>query len=83
MRPELFEDLGLRLPAYPSGMSVSSRGLQLLADALRRRRGELRTRWRRLTSGRQALLVDSRHAAVSSIGDLNHALRTLPHSCGG
>jgi hypothetical protein len=35
---------------------VSSRALRLLAEALRRRRGELRTRWRRLDAGRQALL---------------------------
>lgn len=47
----------LRLFSYLSGMAVSNRGLQLLADALRRRRGELRTRWRRLDVGRQALLV--------------------------
>ena len=33
------------------------RALQLLAEALRRRRHELRTRWRRLDAGRQALLV--------------------------
>jgi hypothetical protein len=38
-------------------MSVSNRALQLLAEALRRRRGELGTRWRRLDAGRQALLV--------------------------
>ena len=43
--------------SYPSGMSVSSRALQLLAGALRHRRSELRTRWRRLDAGRQALLV--------------------------
>jgi Helix-turn-helix of DDE superfamily endonuclease len=41
----------------PSGMTVSSRALNLLAQALRRRRRELRTRWRRLNAGRQALLV--------------------------
>jgi hypothetical protein len=45
------------LLSYPSGMAVSNRALQLLAEALRRRRGELRTRWRRLDAGRQALLV--------------------------
>ena len=45
------------MPSYPSGMAVSNRALQLLADALRRRRRELRTRWRRLDPGRQALLV--------------------------
>jgi hypothetical protein len=38
-------------------MAVSSRALRLLAEALRRRRAELRTRWRRLSAGRQALLV--------------------------
>jgi hypothetical protein len=38
-------------------MTVSTRGLRLLAEALRARRRELRTRWRRLTAGRQALLV--------------------------
>ena len=43
--------------SYPSGMAVSNRALQLLAEALRRRRGELRTRWRRLDAGWQALLV--------------------------
>jgi DDE superfamily endonuclease/Helix-turn-helix of DDE superfamily endonuclease len=45
------------LPSCPSGMSVSTRALRLLAEALRRRRGDLRTRWRRLDAGRQALLV--------------------------
>jgi DNA invertase Pin-like site-specific DNA recombinase len=44
------------LLSYPSGRSVSTRALQLLAEALRRRRTELRTRWRRLDAGRQALL---------------------------
>lgn len=43
--------------SYPSGMSVSTRALRLLAEALRRRRDELQTRWRRLDAGRQALLV--------------------------
>lgn len=43
--------------SYPSGMTVSSRALRLLADGLRRRRNELGTRWRRLSVGRQALLV--------------------------
>ena len=45
------------MPSYPSGMTVSNRALRLLADALRARRRELRTRWRRLPAGRQALLV--------------------------
>lgn len=43
--------------SYPSGMSVSSRALNLLADTLRAHRGQRRTRWRKLTPGRQALLV--------------------------
>jgi DDE superfamily endonuclease/Helix-turn-helix of DDE superfamily endonuclease len=43
--------------SYPSGVSVSSRVLRTLADALRRRRRELATRWRKLSAGRQALLV--------------------------
>jgi hypothetical protein len=43
--------------SYPSGMSVSSRALNLLAEVLRRRRRELGTRWHRLDAGRQALLV--------------------------
>jgi len=43
--------------SYPSGMSVSSRALSMLADALRRRRNQRATRWRKLTPGRQALLV--------------------------
>src|SRR6187455_2855010 len=38
-------------------MSVSSRALSMLADALRRRRNQRATRWRKLTPGRQALLV--------------------------
>jgi hypothetical protein len=45
------------VPSYPSGMTVSTRALRQLADALRARRRELRTRWRRLDVGRQALLV--------------------------
>jgi hypothetical protein len=43
--------------SYPSGMSVSSRALGMLADALRRHRNQRATRWRKLTAGRQALLV--------------------------
>ena len=42
---------------YPSSMPVSNRALQVLADALRQRRSELGSRWRRLPAGRQALLV--------------------------
>ena len=43
--------------SYPSGMTVSSRALGVLADALRSHRNERRTRWRKLPAGRQALLV--------------------------
>lgn len=45
------------MPSYPSGMTVSNRALIMLADALRKNRTELGTRWRRLEPGRQALLV--------------------------
>ncbi|GAA4988155.1 transposase family protein [Pseudonocardia tropica] len=43
--------------SYPSGMTVSSRALHVLSDALRAHRNQRRTRWRKLTPGRQALLV--------------------------
>jgi hypothetical protein len=43
--------------SYPSGMTVSSRALDLLADALRAHRNQRATRWRKLSAGRQALLV--------------------------
>ena len=43
--------------SYPSSMSVSSRSLTMLAEALRRERRARRTRWRRFDPGEQALLV--------------------------
>src|SRR3954452_11714720 len=43
--------------SYPSGMTVSTRALGMLAHALRRRRRERATRWRKLSAGRKALLV--------------------------
>jgi len=43
--------------SYPSGMSVSTRAMTMLADLLRQRRTQLGTRWRRLNAGRQALLT--------------------------
>lgn len=43
--------------SYPSGMSVSNRALNMLAEALRHERRTRRTRWRRLDAGEQALLV--------------------------
>ncbi len=42
---------------YPSGMTMSSRGLDLLADLQRGHRAERGTRWRKLPADRQALLV--------------------------
>ena len=43
--------------SYPSGMSVSTRALITLSDVLRCHRRERATRWRKLSAGRQALLV--------------------------
>ena len=43
--------------SYPSGMTVSSRALGVHSDALRAHRNLPRSRWRKLTAGRQALLV--------------------------
>ena len=43
--------------SYPSGMTVSSRALGVLSDRLRAHRNQRRSRWRKLTPGRQALLV--------------------------
>ena len=43
--------------SYPAGISVSSRALITLTDALRQRRAQRGTRWRRLPVGQQALLV--------------------------
>ena len=45
------------MPSYPSGMTVSNRALIMLADLLRQNRAQLKTRWRRLDAGQQALLV--------------------------
>lgn len=42
---------------YPSGIDLSSASLQYLSGLLKARRREWGTRWRRLTCGRQALLV--------------------------
>ncbi|MBP2367230.1 hypothetical protein JOF36_007843 [Pseudonocardia parietis] len=46
-----------RVLSYPSGMTVSSRALGMLADVLRAHRNQRATRWRKLSAGRQALLV--------------------------
>lgn len=45
------------MPSYPAGLTVSNHALITLADALRQRRSQVGTRWRRLSAGRQALLV--------------------------
>ena len=42
---------------YPSSIDLSSRTLRYLTGRLAARRGEIGTRWRRLTAGRQALLA--------------------------
>jgi hypothetical protein len=47
----------LRVPSYPAGVTVSNHALLTLSDALRHRRAQVGTRWRRLTVGEQALLV--------------------------
>ena len=45
------------MPSYPAGISVSNHALITVSDALRHRRTLVGTRWRRLSAGRQALLV--------------------------
>jgi hypothetical protein len=43
--------------SYPSTISLSSRTLNHVADRIRQLRNRRRSRWRRLTPGRQALLA--------------------------
>ncbi|MFI5904748.1 transposase family protein [Streptomyces cyaneofuscatus] len=50
-------DQELRVLAYPSAIDLSSGHLRHLAGHLAARRREIGTRWRRITPGRQALLV--------------------------
>jgi hypothetical protein len=45
------------VPVYPVGLDLSSAAVRFLADRLRTHRRMLGSRWRRLTCGRQALLV--------------------------
>lgn len=45
------------MPSYPAGVTVSNPALVTLSDALRHRRAQIGTRWRRLSVGEQALLV--------------------------
>ena len=42
---------------YPVGMTVSTRALRFVSDALAEHRRTTGTRWRVLSSGRQALMV--------------------------
>lgn len=60
------------MPSYPAGMTVPNRSLIMLADALRRRRTTLGTKWRRLTAGRQALLVAAHLRKGETYADLAH-----------
>lgn len=46
-----------RVLVYPSSIDLSSRTLRYLTGQLASRRREIGTRWRRMTSGRQALLA--------------------------
>jgi hypothetical protein len=43
--------------SYPGAIDLSSRHLRLVADLLRSHRGTIGSRWRRLSPGRQALVV--------------------------
>lgn len=56
--------------SYPSGMTGSTRALIMLTDALRHRRTQLRTRWRRLDPGEQALLVVAHLRTGTTYADL-------------
>jgi hypothetical protein len=48
---------GASLLSYPASIPLSNRSLTELADLIRQRRNQQRSRWRRLDPGRQALLV--------------------------
>jgi hypothetical protein len=56
--------------SYPSGMTMSSRALAVLSDALRAHRNQRRTRWRKLSPGRQALLVLAHLRKAETYADL-------------
>ena len=56
--------------SYPSGMTVSNRALTMLADLLRAHRSKLRTRWRRLDAGQQALLTVAHLCKGETYADL-------------
>jgi DDE superfamily endonuclease/Helix-turn-helix of DDE superfamily endonuclease len=48
---------GLRMLFYPAALPLSSRTLTYLAGVIRRHRKKIRSCWRKLNPGRQALLV--------------------------
>ena len=48
---------GLRMLSYPASIPLSTRSLVWLAEQIRAHRVAIRSRWRRLDPGRQALLV--------------------------
>jgi Helix-turn-helix of DDE superfamily endonuclease len=56
--------------SYPVRDERVQRALSMLADALRRRRNQRATRWRKLTAGRQALLVVAYLRKGESYADL-------------
>jgi hypothetical protein len=58
------------VPSYPAGLSVSNHALTTLATALRRSRKQLGTRWRKLSVGRQALLVIAHLRKAETYTDL-------------
>jgi hypothetical protein len=53
-------DQELRVLSYPSGKTVSNRALIMLADVLRQRRSQIRTRW--LEEQRRALAEETRRS---------------------
>ena len=60
---------------YPSGMTVSTRTLRFVSDALRAHRRSTRTRWRVLSSGRQALMVLAHLRKGETYADLAYGFR--------
>jgi hypothetical protein len=68
-------DQELHVLSYLSGMNVSTRALTALADALRRHRRTRATRWRKLSAGRQALLVVAYLRQGETYADLAYGFR--------
>jgi hypothetical protein len=63
-------------------MIVSTRALIMLTDKLRQRRTQLRTRWRHLKVGQQALLVLAHLRKGETYVDLAIELKNSALSCG-